>query len=86
VNQYKNYTKEDWVELDGIDWAWLLREQPQFSIHCDWEKLDWLDWCWLLKAQPRFSIHCNLEKISGLNLRWLLITQPHLRPIGECFT
>ena len=24
-------TKEDWDKLDGLNWSWLLREQPQFK-------------------------------------------------------
>jgi len=25
-----DYTGEDWKKLNGYNWSWLLREQPQF--------------------------------------------------------
>jgi hypothetical protein len=42
-------------DLDGDKWDLLLRELPQFHIHCDWKKLDGIDWSCLLKIQPQFK-------------------------------
>jgi hypothetical protein len=86
VKPYKDYTAEDWANLNGWGWYCLLSEQPQFSIHCAWEKLDGNDWRWLLKEQPEFSIHCDWEKLDGNDWRWLLKEQPQLKQLRECFT
>ncbi len=47
-------------DMDGDKWDRLLRELPQFHIHCDWEKLNGYDWHYLLKDQPQFQKYKDL--------------------------
>jgi hypothetical protein len=86
VKHYSKYTKEDWAELSGLDWCFLLEFQPQFSIHCDWAKLSGWDSAYLLKEQPQFSIYCDWEKFDEDDWCYLLGDQFYFNPIKECFT
>jgi len=50
-----NYTDEELNKLDGWDWSYLLREQPQLADRCDFSKLSGWDWSWLLCEQPQLK-------------------------------
>ena len=41
--------------LNGENWSWLLREQPQFADNCDFSLLEDNDWDFLLEKQPQFA-------------------------------
>ena len=70
----------NWDNLSGLDWAYLLKNQPQFSVHCNWNTLDGRDWCVLLLEQPQFSVHCSnyWDKLDNYSWYCLLQEQPHL--------
>ena len=79
MSDYDSYTKDDWKKLNGDDWYYLLREQPQFAKHCDWEKLDGVDWYCLLIKQPQFAKHCDWEKLDKSDWNYLYKHQFQLR-------
>ena len=31
MRTYEEYTEKDWEKLNGWDWSYLLRKQPQFK-------------------------------------------------------
>ena len=46
--------KYDFENLNGVQWAHLLCEHPEFADKCDWSKLNSEDWELLLSEQPQF--------------------------------
>ena len=80
-DQFSDYC--DWGKLSGLDWRWLLSEQPQYADHCDWSKLSGDDWSWLLRRHPQFADHCDWLKLDLLDWSWLLISQPQFADICD---
>ena len=63
-------------QLNGENWSWLLRCQPQFADICAWDKLDGWAWCNLLHYQPQFVDICVWDKLDDEDWTALIFYQP----------
>ena len=68
--------KYDFENLNGVQWAHLLCEHPEFATECSWEKLEGVDWRMLLSECPEFADKCDWEKLDGVDWSMLLPEQP----------
>ena len=68
--------------LEGRDWVYLLRQQPQFADKCDWPKLDAFDWRKLIELRPEFVEKCDMGKFTGRHLAKLLTERGRTSPAG----
>lgn len=55
-------TEERLALLNGISWAMLLVDHPDFADRCDWNKLNSGDWRRLLEKQPQMIRFWNGEQ------------------------
>ena len=62
--------------MNGMDWANLLIESPQFAERCPWNELNDRAWEQLLSFRPEFAAKCDFSKLSELTCR-ILFTRHH---------
>ncbi len=68
----------------GLDWVFLVAEQPQFADKCPWNLLpyecykEFCGWEYLLERQPQFAEKCNWERMPGHSVLTLLREHPSL--------
>jgi len=71
-----------WDNLNGWNWADLLKKRPQFAGKCDWDKLSGLDWAELVSEQVHFKDRCPWSIFDGGDWAILLAKQPQFA--GKC--
>ena len=49
---------------NGLDWYYLIINQPQFADKCNWDKLDQDNWTELLLKNPEYADKCDWKKIK----------------------